>query len=173
VLALGSDHRGFALKMRLREWLQGRRRDVCDLGTFSPEPVDYPDIAIPVAEVVRDRLVDRGVLICGTGLGMAIAANKVPGVFAAPVVDVVTARAASRSNNAQIICLGAEVVPFELAAEIIEAWLSTEFQGGESLRKLQKIRAAERRYARLRSSDATLGVLPLEGVCISAVAIEA
>ncbi len=147
MLAIGSDHRGFDLKTRLREWLHRTHRGVCDLGTFSAEPVDYPDIAIPAAEVVRERLVDGAVLICGTGVGMAIAANKVPGILAATVTSVPMARAARRSNNAQIICLGAEVVPFDLATAIIEAWLSTEFQGGDSLRKLQKIRAAERRYA--------------------------
>ncbi|MBM3501153.1 MAG: RpiB/LacA/LacB family sugar-phosphate isomerase [Armatimonadetes bacterium] len=148
MLAIGSDHRGFALKTRLRQWLQRRWGDVCDLGAFSTAPVDYPDVAIPAAEVVRDHLVDGAILICGTGLGMAIAANKVPGVFAATVTDVATARAARRSNNAQILCLGAESVSFDLAAEIVEAWLTTEFQGGDSLRKLAKIRAAERRYAR-------------------------
>jgi len=156
MLAIGSDHRGLALKTRLRAWLQGRHRGVCDLGAFSTEPVDYPDIAIPAAEVVRDRLVERAVLICATGVGMAIAANKVPGIFAATVTDVATARAARCSNNAQIICLGAEVVPFDLATEIIDAWLSAAFQGGDSLRKLDKIRAAERRY----HGVAPLGIAP-------------
>ena len=144
MLAIGSDHRGFALKERLRGWLRSRGLVVCDLGTFSAEPVDYPDIAIPVAEVVRDRLVDSAVLICGTGLGMAVAANKVPGIFAAPVTSVRLAEAARTSSNAQIICLGADIVPFDLATQIIDAWLNAEFQGGDSARKLDKIRAAER-----------------------------
>jgi ribose 5-phosphate isomerase B len=145
-LAIGSDHRGLELKRRLGEWLRRRPESVCDLGTFSPEPVDYPDIAIPAAEVVRDRLVERAVLICATGLGMAVAANKVPGVVAVTVSDVATARAARQSNNAQILCLGAETVPFDLATAIVDAWLGAEFQGGDSLRKIEKIRAAERRY---------------------------
>jgi ribose 5-phosphate isomerase B len=145
MLAMGSDHRGYALKERLCAWLRNQGVVVCDLGVFSPEPVDYPDVAIPVAEVVRDRLVDGAVLVCGTGLGMAIAANKVPGIFAAPVTSVRLAEAARASCNAQIICLGAEIVPFDLATEIIDAWRSAEFHGGDSARKLDKIRAAERR----------------------------
>ena len=148
MLAIGSDHRGLALKTRLRQWLQLRGVGVCDVGAFSASPVDYPDIAIPAAEAVRDHLVDGAILICGTGLGMAIAANKVPGVFAVTVTDVATACAARRSNNAQVLCLGSDNVPYDLATRIAEAWLASEFQGGDSLRKLAKIRAAERRYAR-------------------------
>jgi len=153
MLAIGSDHQGFALKERLRAWLTGRGVAVCDLGTFSAEPVDYPDIAIPIAEVVRDRLVDGAVLVCRTGLGMAIAANKVPGIYAATVTDVPTARAARRSNNAQIICLGTDVVPFDLATQIIDAWLSEQSRNGDSARKLEKIRAAERRYSRSPTTE--------------------
>jgi len=156
MLAIGSDHRGFALKERLRGWLRSRGLVICDLGTFSAEPVDYPDIAIPVAEVVHDRFVDGAVLVCGTGLGMAIAANKVPGIFAAPVTSVRLAEAARTSSNAQIICLGAEVVPYELATQIIEAWLRAEFRNGDSARKLDKIRAVERRYAHTAALRGTL-----------------
>ena len=156
MLAIGSDHRGYALKERLCSWLRSRNVVVCDLGAFSAEPVDYPDIAIPVAEVVRDRLVDAAVLVCGTGLGMAIAANKVPGIFAAPVTSVRLAEAARASSNAQIICLGAEIVSFDLATQIIDAWLNAEFRNGDSARKLSKIRAVERRYAHTAALRGTL-----------------
>jgi len=156
MLAIGSDHRGYALKERLCGWLRSKSLTVCDVGTFSTEPVDYPDIAIPVAEVVRDRLVDSAILICGTGLGMAIAANKVPGIFAAPVTSVRLAEAARTSSNAQILCLGADVVPFDLATQILEAWLNAEFQNGDSARKLEKIRAAERRYGHAAVLPGTL-----------------
>jgi ribose 5-phosphate isomerase B len=149
MLAIGCDHHGLVLKQRLHGWLIDCAVPVRDFGTFSQGPVDYPDIAIPVAEAVRDGLIERAVLVCATGLGMAIAANKVPGVFAAPVTDLVTAQAACCSNGAQIIALGARVVPFDLAKQLIEVWLTADFRGGDSARKVEKIRALERRYLRV------------------------
>ncbi len=148
MIGLGSDHNGFALKERLRSYLAERGERVRDFGTFSDEPVDYPDIAVVVAEAVQAGLIERGVLVCGTGLGMAIAANKVPGIFAATVADPYTARKARESNNAQIITLGGNTLEIGVACEIIEAWLAAEFLGGRSARKVGKIRALEQRYRR-------------------------
>jgi len=147
-IGIGSDHNGFALKQRLRSFLAARGEKVRDFGTFSHEPIDYPDIAVAVAEAAQAGLIQRGILVCGTGLGMAIAANKVPGVFAASVADLYTARLARQSNNVQIITLGANVVSGDLACAIVETWLAAEFRGGRSARKVGKIRAVEGRYWR-------------------------
>jgi len=146
LICIGSDHLGFLLKEKLRAFLIEQGHTVRDFGSTSEEPVDYPDVAVSVAEAVRAGVADRGILICGTGLGMAIAANKVPGIFAAPVTDVYAARMARQSNNAHIITLGAGTVDFGLARSIVEAWLATEFSGGESARKVAKIVALEERY---------------------------
>jgi ribose 5-phosphate isomerase B len=145
MIGLGSDHNGFELKERLHAHLVARGERVWDFGCTSPEPIDYPDIAAPVAEAVRDGLVTRAILVCGTGLGMAIAANKVSGVRAAPVTDTRVARLAGERNDAQIITLGATVVSADVACETVDAWLEAEFRGGDSARKVAKIRALERR----------------------------
>ncbi|MGC9318901.1 MAG: ribose 5-phosphate isomerase B [Armatimonadota bacterium] len=148
MIGIGSDHFGFELKESIREYLQRRGETVHDFGAYSPEPVDYPDIGARVALAVRAGLVDRAILVCGTGLGMAIVANKVPGVFAAPLTSAELARAARRSNDTQIMTLGARVVSPEEARGIVEAWLSTRFRGGRSVRKVAKIREIERRVCR-------------------------
>jgi ribose 5-phosphate isomerase B len=145
-IGFGSDHLGFGLKEHLLQWCLGRGVPVCDFGAYSDAPVDYPDIALRVGEAVREGSIDRAVLVCGTGLGMAIAANKVPGVYAAPVWNVETARRARTSNNAQVITLGALIVDADLACTLVDAWLAAEFQGGRSARKVAKIAAAEQRY---------------------------
>ena len=144
-IGLGSDHLGFALKEHLRQHCSDRGLALSDFGAYSEAPVDYPDIALPVAEAVRGGSIDRAILVCGTGLGMSIAANKVPGVYAAPVCDVQTARRARRSNNAQIITLGAQIIDLDTACAIVDAWLEAEFKGGASARKVAKIAAIERR----------------------------
>ena len=147
VIGLGSDHNGFALKQKLLSFLVERGEEVHDFGTFSDAPVDYPDIAAALAEAVRDGLIERAILVCGTGLGMAIAANKVPGAYAAPVVDACTARKARESNGAQIITLGAQLLDPPLAFAVADAWLKADFRGGDSARKVAKIRSLEERYA--------------------------
>jgi ribose 5-phosphate isomerase B len=153
VIGIGSDHHGFELKLQLCAHLTGRGEQVRDFGCFSPEPVDYPDIAAPVAEAVRAGLIERAVLICGTGLGMAIAANKVPGVYAASVADVRLARLARERNDAHIITLAATLLSAEQACAVADAWLDAQFRGGDSARKVAKIRALEQRQT---GADATL-----------------
>ena len=157
-IGIGSDHFGFGLKGKLLSHLLDTGRDAHDFGTFTGEPVDYPEIAVKVAEAVRAGVIERGILVCGTGLGMAIAANKVRGILAAPVTDVYTARLARERNNTHIITLGANVVGAGLATDIVDAWLSAEFRHGDSERKVGQILALDERY---RSRD--LPVLLLEG----------
>jgi ribose 5-phosphate isomerase B len=145
-IGIGSDHNGFLLKEHLVGYLALCGWDVHDFGTFSKQPADYPDIACAVAEAVAAGAVEKGVLICGTGLGMAIAANKVPGIFAAPVNDFCTARMAGESNAAQIITLGARIVGPGRACALVHVWLKAQFRGGASGRKVARIRELEEHY---------------------------
>jgi ribose 5-phosphate isomerase B len=143
-IAVGSDEAGYALKEELKGYLNEQGYEVTDYGCPSPDPVDYPDIAIAVAKAVATGRHERAVLVCGTGIGMAIAANKVPGVYATVAHDPYSAAKARTSNNAQIISLGSRVVAPELAKTLLRTWLEAEFSGGGSARKVDKIRAAER-----------------------------
>jgi ribose 5-phosphate isomerase B len=149
VIAVGADDNGFALKEAILEALAAKGLEVIDAGPSRLESVDYPDIAIPVAMGVAEGTYDRGVLVCGTGLGMAIAANKVPGVFAACVTTELCAERARSSNDTTVLCLGAQVLGQELALRLVDIWLSTDFKGGRSARKVGKIAAFERSAARL------------------------
>jgi ribose 5-phosphate isomerase B len=143
-VAIGSDEAGFTLKAFLVEVLQAEGCDVRDFGCFSLDPVDYPDVAFKVARSVARGEHDRAILVCGTGIGMSIAANKVPGVRAAQAHDSYSAERARMSNDAQVLALGARVIGPELAASIVRAWLRAEFAGGGSARKLAKISEGER-----------------------------
>ena len=142
-IALGSDEAGFELKETLKGYLTGRGYEVVDFGCHSLDPVDYPDVAAEVARTVAAGRTDRAILVCGTGIGMAIAANKVPGVRAASVTDPYSAERARKSNNAQILCLGARVTGAELAKVLVDHWLASEFAGGGSARKVAKIDALD------------------------------
>ena len=147
-VVVGSDHFGLPLKDVLRDHLRGLGYEVTDLGVNTADPVDYPDIAVALAEVVRAGQFDRGVLVCGTGAGMAIVANKVPGVRAVSVADPYTAERARASNNAQIITMGAQVVGPETAKKLLDIWLQAEYHGGRSAPKVAKINAIDERYRR-------------------------
>ncbi len=144
-IAVGSDHHGFHMKEQVKEHLTGLGHEVDDHGCRSTDDVDYPDIAVSVAEAVAAGASERAVLVCGTGLGMAIAACKVPGVRAAAVSDPYSAERLQKSNNAQVICLGAKVVGPEVATMLVDHWLNSEFQGGDSARKVAKIDALDER----------------------------
>jgi ribose 5-phosphate isomerase B len=140
-VAIGSDEAGFDLKEALKAHLTEAGIEVVDYGCDSPDPVDYPDIALNLARDVAAHKMERGILICGTGIGMAITANKVPGVRAAQAHDAYSAQRARKSNDAQIVTMGARVIAPELAKTIIDTWLASEFEGGNSARKVDKIAA--------------------------------
>jgi ribose 5-phosphate isomerase B len=149
-LAIGSDNFGFALKVRVTAHLAETGHEVVDFGCPDESPVDYPDVALEVAEAVAGGRFARAILICGTGLGMAIVANKVPGVRAAAVSDPYSAERAVKSNDAQILCLGGLVVGAEVAPLLVDHWLSSSFAGGRSTAKVEKIKAIDDRYRRSR-----------------------
>lgn len=138
-VAIGCDEAGYRLKELLSDFMLSLNWGVDDFGCHSEESVDYPDVAYSVASAVARGEYDRAVLICGTGIGMAIAANKLPGVRAAQAHDPYSAERARKSNNAQIISLGARVIGPELAKCVLAAWLQSDFEGGNSVRKVDKI----------------------------------
>jgi RpiB/LacA/LacB family sugar-phosphate isomerase len=144
VIALGADHAGYLLKEDLKAWLAARGYEILDFGTDSPAVVDYPDFALPVARAVSGGAAAGGVLVCGTGIGMAMAANKVPGVRAAPCHDLHAARMSREHNDANVLALGARTTPPALARAILETWLTTPFAGGRHARRLAKLTALER-----------------------------
>lgn len=140
---VGADHAGFKLKEHVREWLQTRGHDVVDVGTHAEDSVDYPDYAREVALAVGGGEADLGVLVCGTGLGMAIAANKFPGVRAVQVSDPEMARMARRHNNANIITLAGRYLAPERADQVLEAFLAAEYENGRHQHRIDKISAFE------------------------------
>jgi ribose 5-phosphate isomerase B len=149
LIAMASDHGGFCLKADLVTFVRELGYEVEDLGCFDENAVDYPDFGQAVAQKVSSGEVERGILICGTGIGMSIVANKFPGVRAALVSHVYAARMAREHNNANVLVMGGRIVGLGLAQEIAKAWLETEFQGGRHLKRLEKIEAVERRNFRV------------------------
>lgn len=146
-IALGADHGGYLLKDALCQYLSDIGHEVEDLGTNGPGSVDYPDYARLVGERVADGRAQRGVLVCGTGIGISIAANKIPGVRAALVSSVTTARLAAEHNNANVLCLGGRLIAVPLAVEVVQTWLDTDFEARHQPR-LDLITALERRGER-------------------------
>jgi ribose 5-phosphate isomerase B len=138
-VAIASDHRGFEAKRRVASLLQNLGHEVLDLGPASSDSVDYPDYAFEVARAVSEGRVDRGILACGTGIGMCIAANKVPGVRAAPCHDCVTAEMSRRHNDANILCLSADMLGGDLIDRMVRIWLECPFEGGRHARRVEKI----------------------------------
>jgi ribose 5-phosphate isomerase B len=147
-IVVGSDHLGRGLKDALRDHLRSQGFEVDDAGTFTDDPVDYPDIGRAVAEDIAAGRHDRGVLVCGTGIGMAMAANKVPGIRAAQIADPYSAERAAKSNDAQIVTLGALTVGVEAAKLLVDAFMRSEFAGGRSAPKVAKIDAIDAEYRR-------------------------
>jgi ribose 5-phosphate isomerase B len=145
-IAIGCDEAGLPLLDVLRAHLQEKQIDVQDFGVHSTDPVDYPDIAQQAAEAVAAGAADRAILVCGTGIGMCITANKVPGVRAALCHDTYSAERARKSNDAQVITMGARVIGTELAKAIIDVWLVSEFAGGRSAPKVAKMNAVDEHY---------------------------
>ncbi len=142
-IAIGSDHGGFSLKEVIKKYLIEKGYEVKDFGCFSEESVDYPDYAKKVAQAVAKGEYSVGVLMCGTGIGISIAANKVKGIRAALCHDGLTARLAKQHNNANIICIGGRTTGVETAKDIVDNWLNSEFEGGRHLRRINKIKDME------------------------------
>ena len=138
-IAVGCDHRGVHVRERVLELLRNFQQEVVDMGVKDRQEVDYPDIAAAVAVQVSRGEVDRGVLICGTGLGMCIVANKFPGVRAAPCHDELTVEIARRHNDLNVLCLSGEILGERNVDRLVEIWLKTQFDGGRHARRVQKI----------------------------------
>ena len=148
-IAVGADHAGVPLKRALLALLEAEGHDTLDLGSDGPEPVDYPDFARAVGEAVARGEAERGLLVCGSGIGTSMAANKIPGVRAALSHDTYSARQGVEHDDVNVLCLGARVIGPDLAAEIVRAWLGARFSGEERhVRRLGKLRAIEARYCR-------------------------
>jgi ribose 5-phosphate isomerase B len=143
-VALGSDDAGAVLRQAIRSHLEGRGVDVADYGVDDAAEA-YPSVAFRVAELVAAGTHERAILCCGTGIGMAIAANKVPGVYAANCHDVYAAERARKSNNAQVLTLGERVIGVQAALAVVDAWLASEFEAGASAAKVAEIAAREGR----------------------------
>jgi len=156
-IVVASDHFGLPLKNLVRDYLRDKGYQVDDFGVDTADPVDYPDVGAAVSVAVGEGKYDRGILICGTGAGMAIVANKVPGVRAVFVGDPYTAERARASNNAQIITMGSQTVAPAVAKKLIDIWLESEYEGGRSAPKVVKINQLDERYRKQRSGE-TAGV---------------
>ena len=148
VIPIASDHGGFELKELVREHLAALGCEPLDLGCFDRSSVDYPDFAFKVTAALSGGDHHRGILICGTGIGMAIVANKVPGVRAAQVHDIYTAERARKSNDAQIMTMGSQVIGPGSAKLLVDVWLGCEFAGGRSAPKVERIKAIDERFRR-------------------------
>jgi len=143
-ICLASDHRGFAAKARLAAMLREKGHDVSDLGTDSAESCDYTDTGAPACQRVARGEFEAGVLLCGTGIGMSMTANKVPGIRAALCHDELTAELSRRHNDANVLCLPADLLGEELMRRIVDVWLNTPFDGGRHARRLRKLNELER-----------------------------
>ena len=144
-IAVGSDHRGVDMRMKLIELLGSLGHRVVDVGSYDHENVDYPDVGASVARKVSGGEVDRGILICGTGLGMCMVANKIPGVRAAPCHDDITAEMSRRHNDLNVLCLSGDILAERLAERLVNIWLNTDFDGGRHARRVEKIAGIERK----------------------------
>lgn len=146
-ISLGADHAGFELKNQIRQHLEQKGMEVRDEGTNSADSVDYPDYARLVAHDVAEKRADLGILVCGSGIGMAISANKIPGVRAANVSSEYEAQMSREHNDANVLALGARILAQDQAMAIVDKWLSTGFAGGRHGRRVEKIAAIEKEEA--------------------------
>ena len=142
-IVVGSDHGGFELKEQVKNWLKSAGHGVVDVGTSGPESVDYTDFGAQTARMVTAGEVDRGILVCGTGIGMSITANKIKGIRAALCTDAYMAKMSRAHNDANVLVLGARVIGAGVAEDIVRVWISTAFEGGRHERRLDKIARLE------------------------------
>jgi ribose 5-phosphate isomerase B len=145
-IAIGSDHAGFEEKEKIKKLLDGMGIEYTDFGTTSTDSVDYPDFGAKVGEAVSDGKVDQGIVVCGSGIGIAIAANKIDGVRAAQAWNEETARLAREHNNANVLSIGARVLPEGEISKIVKAWLNAKFEGGRHQRRVDKISQLENNH---------------------------
>ena len=143
MIAIGCDHGGLELKNHIVKYLQDKGLEIKDFGVHTEDSVDYPDCARPVCEAIQNGECEKGILLCGTGIGISIAANKFKGIRAALCGNVFSAKMTKEHNNANIICLGGRVTGRELAFMIVDAWLDADFQGGRHANRIAKIHAIE------------------------------
>ena len=144
MLAIGCDHGGYELKEHIKKYLDEKGVEYKDFGCYDESSVDYPDIAQAVCKSINDKESENGILVCGTGIGISIAANKIDGIRAAHCHDVYSAEMTKRHNNANVICMGGRVIGRELAFKIIDAWLGAEFEGGRHQTRIDKIHSLEK-----------------------------
>lgn len=144
-IAIASDHRGFKLKKMLAEYLQNKGCDIIDFGTYSPDPCDYPDYTYLAAEAVRNKKADRAIVICYTGIGSCIAANKVKGIRAALAYNLKSAYMSRRHNNSNVLVLPSYLFKADYVKKIVSRWLKEDFEGGRHLIRVRKIRQIEER----------------------------
>ncbi|MBE6048916.1 MAG: ribose 5-phosphate isomerase B [Clostridium sp.] len=145
-IAIGSDHGGFELKQEIHKYLSENGYEVKDFGTYSTDSCDYPDYGVKVAEAVAAKEYEFGILICGTGIGISISANKVPGIRAALCSDTFSAHATREHNDANILAMGARVIGPGLALDIVKTFLSAKFEGGRHINRINKISEIEKKY---------------------------
>ena len=142
-IAIASDHGGFALKQQIMEYLTSIDYEYKDFGCYTADSMDYPDIAFPTAQAVASGEFERGILICGTGIGVSICANKVKGIRCALCSDVVSAELTRQHNDSNVLAMGGRIIGVEVAKAIVKTWLGTEFTGGRHQRRIDKISACE------------------------------
>ncbi len=142
-IAVGSDHRGFEAKQQIKAIVAQLEHECIDVGTGNSNPVDYPDTAYLAAMAVVQKKADMAILVCGTGIGMSIAANKVKGIIAALCHDELSAQISRHHNNANVLCISGDLIGEVLLRKIVEVWLTTEFSGGRHQRRVDKIKAIE------------------------------
>ena len=150
-IVVGTDHAGFPLKQALIDEIERNGHEVVDVGTYNTDPVDYPDYAEAVGHAVQSGEADRGVLICGSGVGASVAANKMLGIRSAVCHDTYSAHQGVEHDDMNVLTLGARVIGPELAKKIVEVWLDSDFAGGNSTRKVEKINAVDKRYRQQRT----------------------
>ncbi|MDX9790721.1 MAG: ribose 5-phosphate isomerase B [Candidatus Kapaibacterium sp.] len=143
-IAIASDHAGFELKEHLRQYLSAKNHQVIDFGTYSIDSTDYPDYAFPASEAVAKGNVELGILVCGTGTGMSITANKVQGVRAASCTSIEMAELARSHNNANVLAVGSRLISKQTAEEIVQKFIETDFEGGRHSRRVEKIHTLTR-----------------------------
>ncbi len=146
IIGISSDHGGFELKQKIHDYLVNQGYEIRDMGCFDHDSVDYPDYAILVGEGIKNGEIHRGIIICGTGIGISISANKIPGVRAALCHDVYTARMSREHNNANILALGGRTTGKNISLRIVEEFMTAKFAGGRHERRVDKIRQIEEKY---------------------------